>query len=202
MTARRRTNDHDHDMVIVCRGTEPNDIAADANALTDLAETVGRVHRGFKREVDDIWPELEESLRDEKRNVWFSGHLLGAATAQICAIRCQLSDIAAVPQEVVTFGSPRVGTKQYIKNLTVTHLRWVNNNDIVTRVPPRWFRYRHTGTRRYLDSKGDGKKCNPAQRGRDRWAGSWAGLKQRQFHHFSDHAIAVSVSHIRRAAHG
>ncbi|MFK8026168.1 MAG: lipase family protein, partial [Ilumatobacter sp.] len=72
----------EHDLVIVCRGTEPNewnDIKADANALTDLAETVGRVHRGFKREVDDIWPELEESLRDEMRDVWFCGHSLGGA---------------------------------------------------------------------------------------------------------------------------
>jgi triacylglycerol lipase len=194
---------NEYDMVVVCRGTEPNewnDIKADANALTDLAETVGRVHRGFKREVDDIWPELEESLRNETRNVWFCGHSLGAAMAQICAGRCQLSDISAVPREVVTFGSPRVGTKAYIQHSSVRHLRWVNNNDIVTRVPPRWLRYRHTGTRMYLDSEGNVKNFNPAQRGRDRWAGFWNGLKQRKFDHFSDHAIAAYTSHIHRAA--
>ncbi len=193
----------ERDLVIVCRGTEPNewnDIKADANALTDLAETVGRVHRGFKREVDDIWPELEESLRDEERNVWFCGHSLGGAMAQICAGRCQLSDIAAVPTEVVTFGSPRVGTKRYIQHAKVRHLRWVNNNDIVTRVPPRWLRYRHTGTRMYLNSTGEFKRYTPAQRGKDRWAGFWAGVKQRKFDHFSDHAIAAYVAHIRRAA--
>ncbi|MEL6893315.1 MAG: lipase family protein, partial [Actinomycetota bacterium] len=131
---------NEHDVVVVCRGTEPNewnDIKADANAFTDLAETVGRVHRGFKREVDDIWPTLEETLRDETRRVWFAGHSLGGAMAQICAGRCQLSDIAAVPHEVHTFGSPRVGTKRYIQHADVQHIRWVNNNDIVTRVPPR-----------------------------------------------------------------
>jgi len=195
----------DRDLVIACRGTEPNewnDIKADANALTDLAETVGRVHRGFKREVDDIWPELEESLRDEDRYVWFCGHSLGGAMAQICAGRCQLSDIAAVPTEVVTFGSPRVGTKRYIQHAKVRHLRWVNNNDIVTRVPPTWFRYRHNGTRMYLNSKGEHKTYTPAQRGKDRWAGFWSGLKQREFDHFSDHAIAAYVGHIRRAAAG
>ncbi len=193
----------ERDLVVVCRGTEPNewnDIKADANALTDLAETVGRVHRGFKREVDDIWPELEDRLRNEERFVWFCGHSLGAAMAQICAGRCQLFDIAAVPAEVATFGSPRVGTKRYIQHAKVRHLRWVNNNDIVTRVPPRWLRYRHTGTLMYLDSTGEFKKYTPAQRGKDRWAGFWAGIKQRKFDHFSDHAIAAYVAHIRRAA--
>jgi triacylglycerol lipase len=192
----------ERDLVVVCRGTEPNewnDIKADANALTDLAETVGRVHRGFKREVDDIWPELEDRLRNEERYVWFCGHSLGAAMAQICAGRCQLSDIAAVPAEVATFGSPRVGTKRYIQHAKVRHLRWVNNNDIVTRVPPQWLRYRHTGTLMYLDSTGEFKKYTPAQRGKDRWAGFWDGIKQRKFDHFSDHAIAAYVSHIRRA---
>ena len=74
------------DVVIACRGTEPNewnDVKADANAMTDLAETIGRVHRGFKREVDDIWPELEETLRDETRSVWFTGHSPGGAMATI-----------------------------------------------------------------------------------------------------------------------
>ena len=194
---------NEHDVVVVCRGTEPNewnDIKADANAFTDLAETVGRVHRGFKREVDDIWPILEETLRDETRNVWFAGHSLGGAMAQICAGRCQLSEIAAVPREVYTFGSPRVGTKRYIQNADVRHIRWVNNNDIVTRVPPRWLRYRHNGFKMSLDRNGELKRLSAAQRGKDRWAGFWSGLKQRKCDHFSDHAIAAYVDYIRAAA--
>ena len=194
---------NEHDVVVVCRGTEPNewnDIKADANAFTDLAETVGRVHRGFKREGDDIWPILEETLRDETRNVWFAGHSLGGAMAQICAGRCQLSEIAAVPREVYTFGSPRVGTKRYIQNADVRHIRWVNNNDIVTRVPPRWLRYRHNGFKMSLDRNGELKRLSAAQRGKDRWAGFWSGLKQRKCDHFSDHAIAAYVDYIRAAA--
>ena len=45
---------NDYDCVIACRGTEPNewnDIRADANAASVLAETAGKVHRGFKTEV-------------------------------------------------------------------------------------------------------------------------------------------------------
>jgi triacylglycerol lipase len=193
---------NEHDVVIVCRGTEPNewnDIKADANAWTDLSETIGRVHRGFKREVDDIWPELEETLDDERRDVWFAGHSLGGAMATICAGRCELSSIAAVPKEVVTFGSPRVGTKRYVQNADIVHVRWVNNNDIVTRVPPTWLRYRHTGTRMYLDRNGDIRKLTPQQRATDRWSGFWNGLKQRKFDHFSDHGIAYYVQYLKRA---
>ena len=42
------------DIVIACRGTEPtqwNDVKADLRAFPVLAETVGRVHKGFKKEV-------------------------------------------------------------------------------------------------------------------------------------------------------
>lgn len=192
----------DTDVIVVCRGTEPNewnDIKADANALTDVAETVGRVHRGFKREVDDIWPEISEPLVGETRDVWFCGHSLGGAMATICAGRSEFSETVATAREVHTFGSPRVGTKRYIQSASVPHIRWVNNNDIVTRCPPRWLGYGHTGTLMYLDRNGDHKTMTKALRSRDRWAGFWAGLKVRQFDHFSDHASLAYVQHIRRA---
>ena len=193
----------DTDLIIVCRGTEPNewnDIRADANALTDLAETVGRVHRGFKREVDDVWPEISEAITGEERTVWFCGHSLGGAMATICAGRSEFADTTTTAREVHTFGSPRVGTKRYIQSANVPHIRWVNNNDIVTRVPPRWLGYRHTGTLMYLDRNGDHKRLTPALRGKDRWAGFIDGLKRRRFDHFSDHASAGYVAHVRRAA--
>ena len=70
---------NDHDCVISCRGTEPNewnDIRADANAASVLAETAGRVHRGFKTEVDDLWPMIETALAgkalddDGRKDTW------------------------------------------------------------------------------------------------------------------------------------
>ena len=70
------------DLVIACRGTQPsefNDLKADLKALPVMAETVGRVHIGFKTEVDDLWPMIEEDI-NRKTNVtktlWFSGHSL------------------------------------------------------------------------------------------------------------------------------
>ena len=54
------------DCVISCRGTQPtqwNDIKADLRALPVMSETVSRVHKGFKKEVDDLWPLVKEDIQ-------------------------------------------------------------------------------------------------------------------------------------------
>ena len=188
-----------HDRVLACRGTEPNDwndIKADANAVTDLAETVGRVHRGFKREVDDIWPFIQPLLEaPDRRRLWFTGHSLGGAMAQLCAGRCDLAGIPNVPEAVYTFGSPRIGDKRYVASHKVEHIRWVNNNDIVTTVPPTWMRYHHRGNRMYIAS--DGRihdRITSKARSKDRWHGFWRGLKKGKVDNFADHAIAAYVA--------
>ena len=87
---------NDHDCVIACRGTEPNewnDIRADANATSALAETAGKVHSGFKTDVDDLWLMLDTALIGNQQPLWFCGHSLGGAMATICAGRCYLSHI-------------------------------------------------------------------------------------------------------------
>lgn len=198
--------ENDVDRIVVCRGTEPgewNDIKADANAFTAVAETVGRVHRGFKREVDDLWPLLEEHLTEpDDRDLWFTGHSLGGAMAQIAAGRCRLSTIPAIPEAVYTYGSPRVGTRTYIDHAGVEHVRWVNNNDLVTKVPPVWLRYRHRGNRMYIDHGGGVHDRIPRRtRIRDQWHGFRKGLKQRKLDHFSDHAIVAYVDHLTAAVH-
>jgi len=104
---------NEHDTVVVCRGTEPNewnDIKADVTVWTVVAESVGRVHRGFKEEVDTLWPLIEAALAEDKKTTWFTGHSLGAAMAAICAGRCMLSNIEPNPAGLFTFGSPRVGS--------------------------------------------------------------------------------------------
>lgn len=187
------------DIVIACRGTEPsewNDLKADINAAQALAETVGRVHRGFKKEVDDLWPVLEKVLTKSTKNLWFTGHSLGGAMATICAGRCFLSHINSSPIQVQTFGSPRVGNKRYINHVKIDYLRWVNNNDIVTRSPPTWMGYRHSGTEMYLDSKGRLSKLTPVQRTKDLWDGFILGLQKKELDHFSDHSIVRYVEYI------
>ena len=188
-----------YDRVIACRGTEPNewnDIKADINALTDLFETFGRVHRGFKRETDDLWPMMLDTLLRDNKPLWFTGHSLGGAMAAICAGRCYIADIPFNPQELYTYGSPRVGNRRYINSVNVNYTRWVNNNDIVTRVPPTWMGYRHSGQEVYLNAYGKVRRMTGWQRTKDRWRGFIAGIKQGSVDHFSDHLIDDYIKHI------
>lgn len=194
---------NEYDSVIACRGTEPNewnDIQADANAAAVLAETAGKVHRGFKREVDDLWPMLETALIDCQQPVWFCGHSLGGAMATICAGRCFLSHIKSNPSALFTYGSPRVGDRRYINFVTLDHYRFVNNNDIVTRVPPAWMGYRHCGREVYLDRNGNMGPVNYVMKRCDRWRGFFKSLRRFRIDHFSDHPLHQYIEPILRAA--
>jgi triacylglycerol lipase len=187
------------DLVVVCRGTELhdwNDLRADANAWTVLAE-VGRIHCGFKTEVDDLWPIIERAIRENQRPVWFAGHSLGAAMATICAGRCKLSSIPSNPKALFTYGSPRVGNRAYIHAVNLPHYRWVHNNDIVARVPPTWLGYRHSGYELYIDSHGRLRHIISWDRFRDRFRGLWVGLFAGKFDAFSDHPIRTYIQALR-----
>jgi len=193
------TFENEVDCILVFRGTEPNewnDIKADIDAASVVAETIGRVHRGFKTEVDDLWPDIEQSLVNNKKQLWIAGHSLGGAMATICASRCRLAHIQTSPIEVYTYGSPRVGNKIYVNHAIVNHYRWVNNNDIVTRVPPTWLRYRHTGSEQYMNAYGKIREMTAWQRTKDRWRGFWMGAKQGSVDHFSDHIMDRYIENI------
>ena len=193
---------NEHDVVLTCRGTEItewNDIKADANAVMSVLGALGNVHSGFNQQVDTLWPKLEELLRGDTQPVWFCGHSLGAAMATICAYRCQKSAIAGNPQELHTFGSPRVGCRKYVRHAQVTHYRWVHNNDVVTRVPPVFMGYRHCGNELYFDRHGRIRKLTGVWRSRDRWRGLIKGLLQWRLDMLSDHSIGQYAGHLAAA---
>ncbi|MEZ6134372.1 MAG: lipase family protein [Pirellulaceae bacterium] len=193
---------NEFDCAVVCRGTEPNewnDIKADADAVSVVAESVGRVHRGFKTEVDDLWPRLERALKENEKPLWFAGHSLGGAMATICAGRCKLSEIPSNPAGLFTFGSPRVGNKRYINFVKIDHYRWVNNNDIVCRVPPRWLGYTHSGRELYFNAFGKLRKYTPWRRFRDRWYGFFLTLRKWQIDHLADHSMLRYIENIKAA---
>lgn len=188
---------NEFDCVIACRGTEPNewnDIRADANARSVLAETAGRVHSGFKAEVDDLWPMLETALIQNEQPLRFCGHSLGGAMATICSGRCFLSHIDSNPDELFTYGSPRVGNNRYIRYVAMEHYRFVNNNDIVTRVPPPWLGFCHSGEEMYLNRNGQIRRYGKWARHRDLLRGFLAGLSKWRLDHFSDHSIHRYIS--------
>ena len=193
------------DLVIACRGTEPtqfNDIKADLRAVPVMAETVSRVHKGFKTEVDDLWPMICEDIDRKvnlKKQLWFCGHSLGAAMATIMASRCKHNDSLNDPIELYTYGSPRVGWKAYCNSLNVVHHRWVNNNDIVTRVPLAIMGYVHHGEEHYINAYGQVRNPTGWQRIKDRFRGMWMGLKKGKIDNFGDHNMSDYIKHIEGA---
>lgn len=187
------------DCMIVSRGTEPNqwnDIKADANAWT-VASEVGRVHSGFHAEVNELWPLLEQQIKENQRPMWFSGHSLGGAMAAVCAVRCKISPIPSNPQAIFSYGAPRVGDRSYSSYLKVKHYRWVNNNDIVPRIPPRWLGYRHMGQEIYINRHGRISNLRLWLRVRDRFWGLTASLRLWKLDYFSDHSMVDYIKHIR-----
>lgn len=190
-----------HDTVIACRGTEPtdiNDIKADLNAWPVKSESVSRVHAGFKNEADDLWPLLESKLRIaavKKRNLWFTGHSLGAAMTTIMASRCFAAEHLSDPVEIHTFGSPRVGWKGYTQNLKTPHYRWVNNNDIVSRVPLLLMGYKHHGKECYFDAEGNLTKATVLFKFREFLDGLFtSGMADP----LADHGVDAYISNIER----
>jgi len=194
------------DLVIACRGTQPNefnDISADLKALPVMAETVSRVHKGFKLEVDDLWPMIEEDINrtvNVSKTLWFCGHSLGAGMATIMASRSKHNTSLNDPIELYTFGSPRVGWKGYCNSLDVVHHRWRNNNDIVTTVPLAIMGYTHHGTQHYINAYGQVRNPSGWQLFKDKWRGIWMGLKQGKIDSFSDHSMGEYIKHLEAYA--
>ena len=190
------------DLVIACRGTQPsefNDLKADLKALPVMAETVGRVHIGFKTEVDDLWPMIEEDI-NRKTNVtktlWFCGHSLGAAMATIMASRAKHNVELNDPVELFTYGSPRVGWREYCNSLNVIHHRWKNNNDIVTTVPLAVMGFKHHGECHYINAYGNVRNPTGWQMFKDRLRGMWMGIKKGKIDNFGDHSMVEYIKHI------
>ena len=151
--------------IIVFRGTEIRrregrsdfrniiaDLKTDADIILTESGQGGKVHRGFKDALDEVWEKkgLVQYIKNKdtsNRTIWFTGHSLGAALATLAANRYGKA------HGLYTFGSPRVGDVDFANNFQISAYRFVNNNDIVTRVPPP-IRYKHIGDLKYIDDSG------------------------------------------------
>lgn len=161
----------DHQYVVAFRGTDDLD-----SALIDLkswqvdSETMGDVHAGFKQYIDNIddgivqWLE-SYSVLEQKMPVVITGHSLGGAAASIFAARLYALGYKNI--SLFTFGSPRVGDKKWATQFKdIPAYRFVNNNDIVTRIPfAGW--YQHIGELFYIGY--DGKITNASTSSQRFW---------------------------------
>ncbi len=131
------------------RGTdvsESRNLKADAKFWYAAWEGGAKVHAGFKEALDKVWDKLARLLSGPGP-VWFTGHSLGAALATLAA------DRHGRGQGLYTFGSPRVGNREFRERFDTPAYRFVNNNDAVTELPPAG-PYAHVGALKFLDHDG------------------------------------------------
>lgn len=137
------------DYVIICfRGT---------NSITDVVYDVwflktpayagqGKVHKGFQKALESIWPQLIKKI-DKNTRLFVAGHSLGGAMAILAAHQLTLENYTVAG--VYTYGSPRVGNRDFkkaydelLKDKTFLH---INFTDIVPTAPPEILGFAHPG---------------------------------------------------------
>lgn len=128
-----------------------------AFSLADIKKTnFGKAHRGFLMAVGSVWRSIRLWLNRvrEIQPIFVCGHSLGAANACILALRLALDEMPVAA--VYTFGCPRVGDTRFARifDELIRHYRYVNHNDVVTRMPPWFTGARHTGFRYYFNRHG------------------------------------------------
>jgi triacylglycerol lipase len=154
---------NDKMIITAFRGTEPTNLKdwmtdADLNLVDGPC---GEVHEGFNRALTYIYQDIRNTIsefQDNGQSLWFTGHSLGAALATLAVARLRHEEDKPV-FGLYTFGQPRTGDRTFerIFNLDfkARAFRFVNNNDVVPRVPPRELGYSHVGTFLYFDAAGE-----------------------------------------------
>lgn len=101
----------------------------------------GQVHHGFQEALNHVWDNIEPAISQHKE-LFITGHSLGGALATLATAEWGEGTL-------YTFGSPRVGDPEFAKYFDAMHpsYRFVNNNDIVPRVP---LGYQHIGSLRHF----------------------------------------------------
>ena len=156
--------------IVAFRGTQPGDWSdlLDDACFTPVEWDTGHVHQGFARRLTNISDELQRALArlPASCRLWFTGHSLGAAAATLAAYRHRDKT-----DGVCTFGSPLVGNSVFAGMfggaLGARSTRYVNDHDMVTRVPPEPFAlphglYTHVDHGRWINQDGQIGATRPA----------------------------------------
>ena len=158
-------------IIVAFRGTQPNrpmDWFVDLRATRGKWDhSIGEVHDGFYSAFRKVWgvtlPKGEvlpkRLVSRGNKTIWITGHSLGGALAELCAAQAMF--VSKIPvQGVYTFGQPRVGNKDFAaavnEKLGSGIYRFVNDRDIVPRVPLFTMGFCHYGNQTFFDSDGKG----------------------------------------------
>jgi pimeloyl-ACP methyl ester carboxylesterase len=121
----------------------------------------GKAHRGFAAALDAVWPMAEAAIRQASEPIVMTGHSLGAALATLAASLQPDADL-------ITFGSPRAGDAAFgasMERRQAESRRYVNNRDIVCRLPTARLGYQHVGTPFLIDPDGRVSQSAPEDDG-------------------------------------
>lgn len=164
---------NDQVIIVAFRGsTEQADWLNNLKCLMPESDAFGKVHPGFRYALDHLWQKsygknskgeemrfldyIKQLQLQKPRSLWFTGHSLGGALATLAVARLREKDIPVYG--LYTFGSPRVGDRAFERTFNADFksksFRFVNNNDTVTRIPPREMGYSHVGTFLYFTATG------------------------------------------------
>lgn len=126
-------------ITLAFRGTESNsfkDIKSDANGKLVSCNSGGKIHSGFKEAYEQVSLDIQNEIKKDEYSsfpLFITGHSLGGALATVAAKKLNHKPgIAAC----YTYGSPRVGDEDWIKNIKTPIHRIVNAADSVTMLPP------------------------------------------------------------------
>ncbi|MEM7010031.1 MAG: lipase family protein [Verrucomicrobiota bacterium] len=156
---------NDNVIVVAFRGTEVTefvDVLTDLKVKKENFSPHGFVHRGFlgayKVVQKDVLAAVEKLRTNSKQTIWITGHSLGGALAVLCAADFHQKGITF--RGLYTYGQPMVGAPGFAKKLGnkigKKHFRFVNNTDIVPRVPPpHTFKYEHSGVTMFIEESGN-----------------------------------------------
>ncbi len=163
-------------IVVAFRGTEPTKLK---DLLTDIELTMvpgplGKVHEGFWESLEGIWDKLQRAIairQEGKRAIWFTGHSLGGALAQLTVAR--LIQMGRPAQGLYTYGAPRCGdmrfASQFNRLARQSTFRVVNEADIIPDVAPKFLGFEHCGRYCELDERGRMLIDTPQRQGLLHW---------------------------------
>ncbi|HYW15357.1 MAG TPA: lipase family protein [Allosphingosinicella sp.] len=185
--------------LLAFRGTQadrPTDLITDLSAWRTRFPKGGKVHTGFWTAYRQLHDQIHAWLAEMRpKRLVVTGHSLGAAMATLMAA---LHEEA----ELVTFGCPLVGNREFVSRLRPRSLRFVGCTDMVTTVPYRFLGYAHPGELLYIDRRGVVHRPAPdatameqdrARAKRD-YRRAYGGAGNVPVRHFADHSPVNYVS--------
>ncbi len=168
-----------------------------------------KVHDGFWTAVQTVIRPLKDLLSGSitPPKLYLTGHSLGSALAMLCAWLLERGEFPV--EGVYTFGGPRVGNGSFARvyngegartkdedeeektGLGERTWRFVNEEDIVPRVPGLLAGYRHAGQEVFFPSLGGAMRMNPPiwLKAINDLVGAYQEWKQGRFALLADHAV-------------